>query len=105
MVDKNQDRFYNNYDEIRDFSRGLGELVKKEEVLALSDLLFNTREIEENKIAREENEYINLLCEQKGIHWTIRRQAIQEAGEELQTLVQILILLHIDKDGQKDFDR
>ena len=102
--DKNKERFYEHYDEIRDFMKHGIDLKKEEEVMALSDLLFNTRHIKENKKAREDNEYINLLCQERGIEWTLRREAIKKAKEELRILVRILIYLHLDEDEREEFD-
>ena len=99
MEDKNKERFYENYESIRDFAVNGKDLTKKEEVLALCDLLLNTKHLEISKATRKKNEYIKLLSEEKGIEWRVRKEAIKKTKESLQTFVHILLLSHLE-DGE-----
>ena len=99
MEDKNKERFYENYESIRNFVINGKDLTKKEEVLALCDLLVNTKHLEISKATRKKNEYIKLLSEEKGVDWKVRKEAIKTVKGSLQTFVHILILAHLE-DGE-----
>ena len=99
MEDKNKERFYENYESIRNFVINGKDLTKKEEVLALCDLLLNTKHLEISKATRKKNEYIKLLSEEKGVEWKVRKEAIKTVKGSLQTFVHILILAHLE-DGE-----
>ena len=75
-MDTDKSRFYENYDAIRKFVMYDTELEKNEKILALSDLLYNTRTEKVNKKGQEIEPVIELLSKVTKIPLKIRKQAI-----------------------------
>ena len=97
----NKNRFYENYDAIRKFVIHDIELEGEEDVLALSDLLYNiynTRTEKINKKRQEIDPVIELLSKVKKIPLKIRTQSIQKGKRNIRKALQALILKHLEKD-------
>ena len=83
-MDINKNRFYENYEAIRKFIIADSELEKKEEILALSDVLYSTRTEKINKKGQEIEPVIQLLSQVKKIPLKVRKQAVKKGKKILE---------------------
>ena len=95
-MDRNKSRFYENYDKIRKFVI--------DEILAISDLLYNTRTEKENKKGQEIEPVIELLSKKRKIPTCIkiRRKAISKGKNTIRKVLQALILKHLEEDDDDE---
>ena len=98
----NSFRFYENYDAIRKFVISDTELTREGEILALSDLIYNTRTEKVNKKGQEIDPVIELLSKTKKTPLKVRRQAIKRSKQNIRKLVQALILKHLENDDNDE---
>ena len=101
-MDRNKSRFYENYDTVRKFVIKDTEPEEKDEILAISDLLYNTRTEKENKKGQEIEPIIELLSKEKKIPIEIRREAISKGRKTVRKVLQALILKHLEKDDDDE---
>ena len=101
-MEQNKTRFYENYGKIREFVIRDTEPEKDEEILAISDLLFNTKTEKENKKAQEIEDIIKLLAKKKKIPIAIRREAILKGRKTIRKVLQALILKHLEKNDSDE---
>ena len=101
-MDQNKTRFYENYDKIRKFIIKDTELEKNDEILAVSDLLYNTRSEKENKKGQEIEPVVELLSKRKKIPIEIRKKAISQGRDTIRKVLQALLLKHLEEDDNDE---
>ena len=101
-MDKNKTRFYENYDKIRKFVIEDSELETDNQVLAVSDLLYNTRNEKENKKGQEIEPVVELLSKEKKIPIKIRREALLKGRDTIRKVLQALLIKHLEEDDSDE---
>ena len=91
MEDKNKERFYENYESIRDFVINGKDLTKKEEVLALCDLLLNTKHLEISKATRKKKRVYKTALRRKRCRVESQKRSNQNGKREFTNICPHLV--------------
>ena len=99
-TDTQKDRFYENYEQIRQFVMD-GTLLDGDALLGLCDLFYNYKTLKVVKTTIDKEKCIELLAN-KQANLEVTKQALKQCKQKARELAKYLIFLHLLDDASDD---